>query len=150
MVSSFPRCAELIEMKPGNMDLAIAVLPSSISSIFAHATPSKAEPAKVKFSKKSNKLSEDLSLKVDPVSFSPGRASAAPPEPGERFPWKKSIVTTVFWIGEQPSGHNPVPNRARSRDKNWTKNYGGFDDPNRVRRRNYIPVKFTPPPNPVY
>ena len=27
---------------------------------------------------------------------------------GERYPWKRNIVTTVFWIGEQPSGNNPV------------------------------------------
>src|SRR2546430_14443453 len=128
MMSSFPRCAELIEMKPGKIAHAIAVLLSSISSLFAHATPSKAEPAKIKFSKKSNKLSEDLSLKVDPISFSPGRASAAPPEPGERFPWKKSIVTTVFWIGEQPSGNNAGPDRASFCGKNCTQHYGGVDD----------------------
>ena len=35
----------------------------------------------------------------------------------ERYPWKKNIVTTVFWIGEQPSGNNPVPNRRSSWDK---------------------------------
>jgi hypothetical protein len=74
----------------------------------------------------------------------------APPEPGQRYPWKKSIVTTVFWIGEQPSGNNPVPNRASSWDKNWTKNYGGFDDPNPAHRSNYVPVKFTPRQNPFY
>ena len=22
---------------------------------------------------------------------------------GERYPWKKNIVTTVFWVGEKPS-----------------------------------------------
>src|SRR5207245_8779681 len=137
-------------MKPGRFTHAIAVLLSSISSLFAHATPSKAEPTKVKFSKKSNKLSEDLSLKVDPISFSPGRVSAPPPDPGERFPWKKSIVTTVFWIGEQPSGNNPVPNRVSSWDKNWTKNYGGVDDPKSAHRSNYIPVKFNPRQNPLY
>src|SRR5438034_9636034 len=26
-----------------------------------------------------------------------------------QYPWKTSIVTTVFWIGEQPTGNNPVP-----------------------------------------
>jgi hypothetical protein len=67
-----------------------------------------------------------------------------------RYPWKTSIVTTVFWIGERPSGNNPVPNRTSSWDKNWTKNYGGFDDPNPARRSNYIPVKFTPRQNPFY
>jgi len=149
-MSSFPRCAELIEMKPGKIAHAIAVLLSSISSLFADSTPSKAEPAKVKFSKKSNKLSEDLSLKADPISFSPGHVSAIRPDPGQRYPWKKSIVTTIFWIGEQPSGNNPVPNRTSSWDKDWTKNYGGFDDPNPARRSNYIPVKFTPRQNPFY
>jgi len=150
LISSFPRCAELIEMKPGKIAHAIAVLLSSISSLFADSTPSKAEPAKVKFSKKSNKLSEDLSLKADPISFSPGHVSAIRPDPGQRYPWKKSIVTTIFWIGEQPSGNNPVPNRTSSWDKDWTKNYGGFDDPNPARRSNYIPVKFTPRQNPFY
>ena len=52
------------------------------------------------------------------------RASAT----GERYPWKKNIVTTVFWIGERPSRNNPVPNRRSSWDKDWTRNYGGFDD----------------------
>jgi len=67
-----------------------------------------------------------------------------------RYPWKKSIVTTVFWIGEQPSGNNPVPNRTSAWDKQWAKNYGGFDDPNPAHRSNYIPVKFTPRQNPFY
>src|SRR5438034_2810962 len=59
---------------------------------------------------------------------------------GERYPWKKNIVTTVFWIGEQPSGNNPVPNRRSSWDKDWSRSYGGFDDPNPAHRSNYIPV----------
>jgi hypothetical protein len=80
--------------------------------------------------------------------FSPKHSAS--PKPGERYPWKKDIVTTIFWIGEQPSGNNPVPNRASSWDKDWTKNYGGFDDPNPAHRSNYIPVKFTPRQNPFY
>jgi len=64
--------------------------------------------------------------------------------PVRRYPWKTSIVTTVFWIGEQPGGNNLVPNRTSAWDKRWTKNYGGFDDPNPTHRSNYIPVKFTP------
>jgi len=54
---------------------------------------------------------------------------------GERYPWKKNIVTTVFWVGEQPSGNNPVPNRRSSWDKNWSRSYGGFDDPNPAHSR---------------
>jgi len=136
-------------MKPGRITHAFAVVLSSISSLFAYSTSSKAEPAKVKFNKKSDKLSEDRSLKVDPISFFP-RHSSGPPEPGQRYPWKRNIVTTIFWIGEQPSGNNPVPNRASSWDKDWTKSYGGFDDPNPAHRSNYIPVKFTPRQNPFY
>jgi len=67
-----------------------------------------------------------------------------------RYPWKASIVTTVFWIGEQPGGHNLVPNRTSAWDKQWTKNYGGFDDPNPAHRSNYVPVRFTPRQNPFY
>ena len=66
------------------------------------------------------------------------------------YSWKTNIVTTVFWIGEQPGGNNLVPNRTSSWDKQWAKSYGGFDDPNPARRRNYVPVKFTPQQNPFY
>src|SRR5256712_338348 len=69
---------------------------------------------------------------------------------GERYPWKKNIVTTVFWVGEQPSGNNPVPNRISSWDEDWSRSYGGFDDPNPAHRSNYMPVKFTPRQNPFY
>jgi hypothetical protein len=72
------------------------------------------------------------------------------PKADARYPWKNSIVTTVFWIGENPSGNNPVPNHASSWDASWAKNYGGYDDPNPSRRQNYIPVKFTPRQNPFY
>jgi hypothetical protein len=67
-----------------------------------------------------------------------------------RYPWKTNIVTTIFWIGEQPGGHNLTPNRTSSWDKQWTKSYGGFDDPNPTCRKNCFPVKFTPRQNPFY
>src|SRR5215217_4480635 len=106
-------------MKPGKFTHAIAVLLSSISSLFAHGATSKAEPAKTRFSKKSEKPVENRALDVSSLAFTPG----------QRYPWKSNIVTTVFWIGEKPSGNNPVPNRMSSWDKEWTKNYGGMDDP---------------------
>jgi len=74
----------------------------------------------------------------------------SPAPPVEHYRWKPNIVTTIFWIGEQPAGHNLTPNRTSAWDKQWTKNYGGFDDPNPARRSNYIPVKFTPRQNPFY
>ena len=137
-------------MKPGKFIHTIAVILGSITSLFAHGTASKAEPAKTKFNKKSEKSGEDRSFDVTSIAFTPGHLAGHAPEPGQHFPWKKEIVTTVFWIGEKPSDNNPVPNRVSSWDKDWTKNYGGVDDPDAAHRSNYIPVKFTPRQNPFY
>src|SRR6266513_254517 len=136
-------------MKPGKFTHTIAVILSSITSLFAHGTAEKAEPAKVKAKKKSQRSSEDRFTDVSSIAFSPGQVTAAP-EPGQRFPWKSKIVTTVFWIGEKPAANNPVPNRVSSWDNEWTRNYGGMDDPDPAHRSNYIPVKFTPRQNPFY
>jgi len=132
-------------MKPGKITHTIAALLSSVSALFAHGTVTKAEPSKTKLSKKSEKRSaksEESIVGIDSLMF------AAPP--GEGFPWKQSIVTTVFWIGEKPTENNPVPNRASSWDKEWSKSYGGLDDPNPAHRSDYAPVKFTPRQNPFY
>jgi hypothetical protein len=136
-------------MKLGKFTHAIAVLLSSVASLFAHGTASKAEPAKTKFSKKSEKPGDDRVLDVSSLAFTPGQL-ASQLQPGQRYPWKSNIVTTIFWIGEKPSENNPVPNRASSWDKEWTKNYGGVDDPAPAHRSNYIPVKFAPRLNPFY
>ncbi len=137
-------------MKPGSFTHTIAVLLSSISALFTHSASAAVPAPKVGLSKKSNKP-EDSSPKMDPVSFS-AAAKADPPfsTPAERFPWKKEIVTTVFWIGEKPTENNPVPNRSSSWDANWTKNYGGMDDPDKSHRRDFAPAKFTPRQNPFY
>ena len=137
-------------MKPGTLTHTIAVLLGSISAFFSPSAPAQSAPAKVKLSKKQNRLNEDVLLKVDPVSFTPPDISAKTRKTAERYPWKKDIVTTVFWIGENPTANNPVPNHASSWDKSWTRNYGGYDDPKPSRRSNYIPVKFTPRQNPFY
>jgi hypothetical protein len=137
-------------MKLGKITHTIAALLSSMSALFAHGTVSKAEPTKSKLSKKSERKSEGSSVSIDSLAFAPNHLRSAPPSPGERFPWKRSIVTTVFWIGEKPSENNPVPNKSSSWDKEWSKSYGGLDDPNRANRSGFIPVKFTPRQNPFY
>ena len=95
-------------------------------------------------------MSEDLMVSLDSLAFAPRHLTDPPPSATQAFAWKQNIVTTVFWIGEEPSGNNPVPNRSSSWDKDWTRNYGGFDDPSPARRRDFIPVKFTPRQNPFY
>ncbi|HEV2047196.1 MAG TPA: hypothetical protein VGQ95_11445 [Chthoniobacterales bacterium] len=137
-------------MKPGTFTYTIAALLSSISSLFAHGTAEKAEPAKVKLSKKSERLSEDVLLNVDSIAFAPRHLRSAGPAEVETYPWKQKIVTTVFWIGETPSANNPTPNQSSSWDKDWAKSYGGFDDPNPARRQDSSPVKFRPRQNPFY
>lgn len=138
-------------MKPGTLTHTVAVLLSSISAFFTHAAQGAVPPSKVKLTKKSNAPKENSLLKVDPVTYSP-TASVDPPlnKPGERFPWKTQIVTTTFWIGEKPTANNPVPNVQSSWDKNWTKNYGGYDNPDQAQRRDFSPAKFTPRQNPFY
>ena len=120
-------------MKPGKITHTIAVILSSISSLFAHGTGEKAEPAKTKFSKKSDKSEDDRSSGATSISFIPGQLFKAQSETAHRYSWKSNIVTTVFWIGEQASGNNLVPNRTSSWDKQWTKNYGGFERPESIR-----------------
>ena len=63
---------------------------------------------------------------------------------------EKEIVTTVFWIGENPSRKNPGAESCQQLGRSWAKNYGGYDDPNPSRRHDYIPVNFTPRQNPFY
>jgi len=136
-------------MKPGTFIHTLAVILSSITSFFAHSATAEILPAKEKMTKKSDRALQDwFSLLQTASAFPPGREN--PPRHGERYPWKKEIVTTVFWIGEQPSGNNPVPNRSSSWDKNWTRSYGGFDNPDRAHRAGYIPANFTPRQNPFY
>jgi hypothetical protein len=138
-------------MKPGTITHGIALLLSSVSSLFAAAAPSAPSPTKVKLSKKSSESKKDDGLmSVDALVFTPRHLSSGSAGARERYSWRKEIVTTVFWIGEKPSANNPVPNRSSSWDKDWTKNYGGFDDPNPAKRSNYIPVNFTPRQNPFY
>jgi hypothetical protein len=138
-------------MKPGTITRTIAVLLSSVSALFTpNATAAGSGGGLVKLSKKASKPAGNTLLKVDPYAASPKADSPLVAKPGEHFPWKTEIVTTVFWIGEKPTANNPTPNRSSSWDANWTRSYGGFDNPDRSERRDFIPVNFTPRQNPFY
>jgi len=139
-------------MKPGTFTHTIAVLLSSVSALFTPtATAAGSGGGLVKLSKKSSsKPAADSLLKVDPYASSPKVDPPVVAKPGEHFPWKTQIVTTVFWIGEKPTANNPTPNRSSSWDANWSRSYGGFDNPDRSARHDFIPVNFTPRQNPFY
>lgn len=97
------------------------------------------------FARYAMKLRESALLKIEPQVQIPTTGGSYG---GGRYPWKKSIVTTVFWIGESSGPNNPVANRKSSWDANWMANFGGFDDPNR--RSGFLPVGFVPKQNPFY
>lgn len=84
-----------------------------------------------------------LSTDPQPRSTSPYQY-ITPTGPG----WKKEIMTTVFWIGEDPAKNNPVPNNKSSWDTKWEENFGGYDCP--TNRIGYRPAGFIPQQNPFY
>lgn len=68
-----------------------------------------------------------------------------------KYPWKTDIVATVFWVGEEPTENNPTPNNKSSWDTQWEQNFGGYDDPDPMKRtNNFLPKGFTPGLNPFY
>ena len=72
------------------------------------------------------------------------------------YPWRTHITATIFWCGEEPSARNPTPNNKSSWDTEWTKNFGGYDDPdpkNRIANfstGDFRPKSFVPKLNPFY
>src|SRR5437879_9918087 len=118
------------------LSLAVAGIPK----VFGDEQSTSPYATAADFAKYAMKLREEALLKVEPQVFIPTSSRPAI----QRYPWKTNIVTTVFWIGEQAAGNNPVPNYRSSWDFNWTANYGGYDNPDASARRNYIPIAFIP------
>src|SRR5216683_3228748 len=115
--------------------LALLVLTGAIGALRAEEQSSSPYATAADFAKYAMKLREQALLKVEPQVNIPTMSRPAI----QRYPWKTNIVTTVFWVGEQAGGNNPVPNYKSAWDLNWTANYGGTDDPDRSARRGYRP-----------
>src|SRR6059058_5066563 len=126
--------------------LALLVLTGAIGALRAEEQSSSPYATAGDFAKYAMKLREQALLKVEPQVFVPTSSRPAV----QRYAWKTNIVTTVFWVGEQAGGNNPVPNFRSSWDANWTSNYGGFDNPDPSARRSYLPIAFIPRQNPFY
>jgi len=106
--------------------------------------------ASTSFEDQALRLRESVLLRVEPRISRPSSKVAPRAGNSRSYPWKNNIVTTVFWIGEQPTQNNPVPNCKSSWDVNWAKNYGGYDNPDPRERRGYLPARFIPRQNPFY
>ena len=69
---------------------------------------------------------------------------------GDVFPWKRNVVTTIFWVGEEQVTGKTSPQHQSAWDKDWLKNFGGVDNPEPAARHDYIPISFVPRQNPFY
>lgn len=98
------------------------------------------------FERQAMKIREEQLRRLQPQVVIPSTLTQA----FGRYPWKRNIMTTVFWVGEQATMNNPVPNNKSSWDPAWSANYGGFDNPDPAARRNFIPSRFIPRQNPFY
>lgn len=107
-------------------------------------------PASTSFEDQALRLRESVLLRVEPRVSRPSVKLAPRAGNSRAYPWKNNIVTTVFWVGEQPTQNNPVPNCKSSWDVNWAQNYGGYDNPDPRERRGYLPARFIPRQNPFY
>lgn len=66
-----------------------------------------------------------------------------------KYPWKRDIIASVFWVGEASDADNGyIPNDASAWDGEWMRHYGGVDDPSN--RNGWLPRGFIPRENPFY
>jgi hypothetical protein len=89
------------------------------------------------------KLREAALLKMEPLVVVPLTSRTL--RVSDRYPWKTGIVTTLFSVGGAKGS-----DKARAWDPKWQESFGGFDNPNPAKRRNFIPVAFVPRLNPFY
>jgi hypothetical protein len=66
----------------------------------------------------------------------------------QTYPWKTSIVTTVFWIGEDASAVSSMTNHSSAWEINWENNNGGPDS--QYDLNGYAPAQHAALLNPFY
>jgi hypothetical protein len=145
------------------------VLCAGLLAIFGtHVSAQSPSDSTTDFAKYAMKLPEKALLRIEPKvirlpvnnrfnvsGLSDGTGSAVSERnslgagSGE-YAWKVAIATTVFWVGEQASVSNPIPNDKSAWDSGWVSSYGGTDTPNSEDRLNFVPTNFIPRQNPFY
>ena len=142
----------LSSLTPAHAQSSGKTKPAS-SSKPAASKPAAAKPAaKPAGSTDTGAASKGAAGAIGPVAPLPRvYAPVRPRDVAPKYPWRKNITTTIFWIGETPTENNPTPNHASSWDTQWQLRYGGFDDPNRENRTwDFRPKAFVPGLNPFY
>jgi len=137
-------------MKRRKFYRSVGIYVSSAASLFAGHSAAAKPPVVKETTKSGNKKSFG-----DPAYGSGNGISVLnrgmASDSADRYPWRREIVTTTFWIGEKAAPNNPVPNRKSCWDPNWAEDYGGTDTPERAgRTAEFIPSGFIPRQNPFY
>jgi len=74
--------------------------------------------------------------------------TASTHKPRNTYPWKKDIITTIFWIGEGSTPISSTTNEASAWDEDWRSTNGGSDSPND--RNGYASAYHAARVNPFY
>jgi hypothetical protein len=125
-------------------------------------TPAKQAPEPINNDKKAtpdekNKTSDVISIKDEVKNLAKDILSDVLPDSevnaktssSTEYPLHKQITSTFFWAGEDASSDNKhISNSPSAWDDQWTKHFGGVDDPDR--RKDFLPAGFTPKENPFY
>ena len=134
----------MITKRKRNFLRSSAAVFSSVVSLASHGS------AKAEVTDYSKRLRESVLSKPSLKQGVTAPLVDPPTQTTDRYPWKNGIVTTTFWVGEEPTKNNPVPNHASSWDMKWGVNYGGTDHPEKEKRVNFLPADFVPRQNPFY
>ena len=137
-------------MKPGPFTHTIAVLLSSVSACFAPSAPAQVPTKKVQLSKKQNRLTEDVLLKVDPVGYTPPGPSLDPKRATNVSHGKRKSSPLCFGLAKIrpriiPYRITPAAGTQPGRETTAATTIRG-----RRAASDYIPVNFTPRQNPFY
>jgi hypothetical protein len=119
----------------GNATSAAAsrtVLASALSALPEITTPSLGTASK-KYSSSADNLASTTPVHKGPKNI---------------YPWKKNIITTMFYIGEGPTPISSTTNEASAWDEDWRRSNGGADSPND--RNGYAPASHAARVNPFY
>lgn len=129
---------ESATITPASTPVVVASLPKATSTTIAASSSSRASDVPALSVNDQPVMQVVLSSTDDVVTKTPSN-----------FPWKKKIVTTTFWVGQDATTYNDTTNYSSAWDTKWTKSFGGTDNPSQ--RFGFLPKgRFAVTQNPFY